>query len=111
VLSGACGTRSFPKVSTPTPAVPIAITNAASPHSDAQGQQAVPFALPRMGSGGYAFAAGNASPAASVPNGMARVGPETTGFYQTLDFLHYDGYWAGAGLIRTQRDSVQLACG
>ncbi len=75
------------------------ITDPASPHTDSAGHTVAPYASPRMGSGGYAFAAGNASPAASLPNGMARVGPETSGTYQTLNFLHFDGYWAGDDTI------------
>ena len=53
------------------------------------------YALPTMGSGGYAYAYGAAWPGATVPNGMMRVGPDTTGTYGDISFLHFSGYWAG----------------
>jgi predicted alpha-1,2-mannosidase len=51
------------------------------------------YVNPFMGSGGFAYAAGNAFPGASVPMGMVKVGPDTTGKFGTLLFLHFDGYW------------------
>jgi predicted alpha-1,2-mannosidase len=54
-----------------------------------------------MGSGGFAYAAGNAFPGASVPHGLAKPGPDTVGNkYGTLRFLHYDGYWFGDETIQ-----------
>jgi predicted alpha-1,2-mannosidase len=49
------------------------------------------YALPTAGSGGFGFAAGSAFPGAAAPNGLAKVGPDTTGKFGT--FLHYSGYW------------------
>jgi predicted alpha-1,2-mannosidase len=58
------------------------------------------YADPRMGSGGYAFAAGNATPSASAPNGMMRAGPDTSGAYGTFLPLHFTGYWANDDTIQ-----------
>ena len=69
----------------PTPA-PVADPNA--------------YADPRLGSGGFAFAAGNCFPGASVPSGMVDVGPDTVGPYGDISFLHFDGYWDGDDTIQ-----------
>ncbi len=57
------------------------------------------YADPRLGSGGYAFAFGSAFPGATAPNGMMRVGPDTSGPYGTIGFLHFSGYWGGDDTI------------
>ncbi|MBS2032581.1 MAG: GH92 family glycosyl hydrolase [Deltaproteobacteria bacterium] len=54
----------------------------------------------RLGSGGFAYGAGNCFPGAAVPNGMVNVGPDTTGKYGDLFFIHYDGYWDGDDTIQ-----------
>ena len=59
----------------------------------------IAYVDPRFGSGGYAFAFGSAFPGATAPNGMMRVGPDTSGPYGTIGFLHFDGYWAGDDTI------------
>jgi predicted alpha-1,2-mannosidase len=53
------------------------------------------YVKPTMGSGGYGYAYGAAFPGASVPSGMMRVGPDTSGPYATTTFLHFSGYWGG----------------
>ncbi len=59
----------------------------------------IAYVDPRLGSGGYAFAFGSAFPGATAPNGMMRVGPDTSGPYGTIGFLHFDGYWGGDDTI------------
>ncbi len=54
----------------------------------------------RLGSGGFGYGAGNCFPGAQVPDGMALVGPDTTGKYARIDFLHFDGYWDGDDTIQ-----------
>lgn len=53
------------------------------------------YADPRIGSGGFGYANGSAFPGAAAPFGLAKVGPDTRGTaYDTINFLHYSGYWA-----------------
>ena len=54
---------------------------------------------PFIGSGGFGFASGSAFPGAAAPHGLAKVGPDTSGPYQTINFLHYSGYWYGDDTI------------
>lgn len=59
------------------------------------------YADPRMGSGGFAFAAGSAYPGAAAPNGMIKVGPDTSGpVWGTVGFLHFSGYWDGDDTVQ-----------
>ena len=58
------------------------------------------YADPRVGSGGFGFANGSAFPGAAAPFGLAKVGPDTRGPYDTINFLHYSGYWAGDDQVR-----------
>lgn len=58
------------------------------------------YADPRIGSGGFGFANGSAFPGAAAPFGLAKVGPDTRGPYDTINFLHYSGYWAGDDQVR-----------
>ncbi|MHB8876111.1 MAG: hypothetical protein ACYC8T_20670, partial [Myxococcaceae bacterium] len=51
------------------------------------------YVSPFMGSGGFGYASGSAHPAASIPQGLVKVGPDTTGRYGLLRFLHFSGYW------------------
>ncbi|MBS2024790.1 MAG: GH92 family glycosyl hydrolase [Deltaproteobacteria bacterium] len=53
------------------------------------------LALPTAGSGGFGFAFGSCFAGAAAPNGLAKVGPDTSGPYGTITFLHYSGYWYG----------------
>src|SRR6516225_407371 len=46
-----------------------------------------------IGTGGYGFNVGNAFAGAAVPQGMAKVGPDTLSVGGTLSFLHCSGYW------------------
>jgi len=48
-----------------------------------------------IGSGGFGYGVGSAFPGAAAPQGMAKVGPETSGEYGTVNFLHCSGYWYG----------------
>jgi hypothetical protein len=53
------------------------------------------YADPRIGSGGFGYAHGSAFPGAAAPFGLAKVGPDTRGTeFDTINFLHYSGYWA-----------------
>jgi predicted alpha-1,2-mannosidase len=59
------------------------------------------LASPLMGSGGFGWGAGSAFPGASVPHGLAKVGPDTIGMkYGAATFLHFAGYWYGDETIR-----------
>ncbi len=53
-----------------------------------------------IGSGGFGFAVGSAFPGASAPQGLAKVGPDTSGPWGTISFLHYSGYWYFDDTIR-----------
>lgn len=46
-----------------------------------------------MGTRGFAYGHGSAFPGACAPNGLAKVGPDTSGIYGTMNFIHYSGYW------------------
>jgi predicted alpha-1,2-mannosidase len=59
-----------------------------------------PVAPVFIGSGGFAYAFGSATVSAAAPQGMAKVGPDTTGPWGTVNFLHYSGYWYGDGTIQ-----------
>ncbi len=60
----------------------------------------VDYAEPRFGSGGWGYTAGSAFVGASLPSGLVKVGPDTTGKNGTLKFLHFDGYWASDDTIQ-----------
>ncbi len=82
--------------------VALALSSACSrpPEPEAVGDP-LPYASPLMGSGGFAYAAGSAFVGASVPHGLAKPGPDTTGKkYGALRFLHFSGYWAGDETLR-----------
>ncbi len=53
-----------------------------------------------IGSQGFGFAVGSAFVGAAAPHGLAKVGPDTSGPWGTLDFLHCSGYWYGDDTIR-----------
>jgi predicted alpha-1,2-mannosidase len=48
---------------------------------------------PFIGTGGAGFSQGSASPAASAPGGMVKVGPDTSGESSRMGFAHCSGYW------------------
>ena len=48
---------------------------------------------PFIGTGGAGFSQGSASPAASAPGGMVKVGPDTSGESSPLGIAHCSGYW------------------
>jgi predicted alpha-1,2-mannosidase len=61
-----------------------------------------PVALvdPTIGTGGLGFAHGSCFVGAAVPHGLVKVGPDTSGPFGPVNFLHYSGYWAGDDKIR-----------
>lgn len=54
----------------------------------------VAYANPFMGTGGFGFTHGSAFPGACAPNGLVKVGPDTSGRLGTFIAVHYSGYWA-----------------
>ncbi len=55
---------------------------------------------PTIGTGGLGFAHGSCFVGAAVPHGLVKLGPDTSGPFGTVNFLHYSGYWAGDDKIR-----------
>jgi len=55
---------------------------------------------PTIGTGGLGFSHGSCFVGAAVPHGLVKIGPDTSGPYGTVNFLHYSGYWAGDTKIR-----------
>jgi len=53
-----------------------------------------------VGTGGFGFAVGSGFPGAAAPHGLAKVGPDTTGSWGNVDFLHCSGYWYGDDTIQ-----------
>lgn len=53
-----------------------------------------------IGTGGFGFAAGSAFEGAAAPQGMAKLGPDTTGPWGNVNFLHCAGYWYGDDTIQ-----------
>ena len=60
----------------------------------------VTFVDPRIGTGGLGFAHGSCFVGAAVPHGLVKVGPDTSGQFGTVNFLHYSGYFAEDDRIR-----------
>src|SRR5438045_2318030 len=54
----------------------------------------VAFVDPRIGTGGLGFAHGSCFVGAAVPHGLVKLGPDTSGPFGTINFLHYSGYYA-----------------
>ena len=52
-----------------------------------------------IGTGGLGYAVGSGFPGATAPQGIAKLGPDTTGPWGSVDFLHCSGYWYGDGTI------------
>ncbi len=63
-------------------------------------RQSTPVAPVFIGSGGFAYAFGSVSVSATAPNGLVKVGPDTSGPWGTVNFLHYTGYWYGDDSIQ-----------
>lgn len=55
---------------------------------------------PRIGTGGLGFAHGSCFVGAAAPHGLVKVGPDTSGPFGTVNFLHYSGYFAEDDKIR-----------
>jgi putative alpha-1,2-mannosidase len=53
-----------------------------------------------IGSGGFGYGVGSAFPGAASPQGLAKVGPDTSGAWGTINFLHCAGYWYGDDTIQ-----------
>lgn len=85
----ACGTPE-PATAPPPPAAPP-LTRV---------QEALGYADPLIGSGGFGFRDGSAFPGAAAPHGLAKVGPDTRGPFGTVRFLHFIGYWYGDDVIQ-----------
>jgi predicted alpha-1,2-mannosidase len=49
---------------------------------------------PAIGTGGFGFAYGAGFFGAAVPHGMVKVGPDTTGDFGEIRFVHTSGHWA-----------------
>lgn len=52
-----------------------------------------------VGTGGFGYSVGSGFPGAAVPQGMAKLGPDTTGTWGDVNFLHCSGYWYGDDTI------------
>jgi predicted alpha-1,2-mannosidase len=46
-----------------------------------------------VGSGGFGFGYGSSFVGAAAPQGMMKAGPDTSGAWGTINFLHFSGYW------------------
>ena len=55
--------------------------------------QAPPLSPLFIGTGGFGYGYGSAFVGAAAPQGMIKAGPDTTGGWGTINFLHYSGYW------------------
>ena len=55
---------------------------------------------PRIGTGGLGFAHGSCFVGAAAPHGLVKIGPDTSGPFGTVNFLHYSGYYADDDRIR-----------
>jgi predicted alpha-1,2-mannosidase len=55
---------------------------------------------PRIGTGGNGFAHGSCFVGAAMPHGLVKLGPDTSGPFGAVSFLHFSGYWAGDDKIR-----------
>jgi predicted alpha-1,2-mannosidase len=59
----------------------------------------VPVSPLFVGTGGLGYSVGSAFPGAAAPQGMAKIGPETSGPWGTIAFMHCSGYWYGDDVI------------
>jgi predicted alpha-1,2-mannosidase len=59
-----------------------------------------PVAPQLIGTGGFGYAVGSGFPGAAAPQGLAKPGPDTTGPWGNINFLHCSGYWYGDDTIQ-----------
>ncbi len=55
--------------------------------------QPTPLSPLFIGSGGFGYGYGSAFVGAAAPQGMIKAGPDTSGAWGTINFLHFSGYW------------------
>jgi predicted alpha-1,2-mannosidase len=60
----------------------------------------VAYVDPTIGTGGLGFAHGSCFVGAALPHGLVKLGPDTSGPFGTVNFLHYSGYYAEDDRIR-----------
>ena len=60
----------------------------------------VAYVDPTIGTGGLGFAHGSCFVGAALPHGLVKLGPDTSGPFGTINFLHYSGYYAEDDRIR-----------
>jgi predicted alpha-1,2-mannosidase len=60
----------------------------------------VVYVDPTIGTGGLGFAHGSCFVGAALPHGLVKLGPDTSGPFGTINFLHYSGYFAEDDRIR-----------
>ncbi len=75
-------------------ALVTACGGAADPPIQPEVSDAAAYVDPTIGTGGLGFAHGSCFVGAAVPHGMVKVGPDTSGPFGTVNFLHYSGYFA-----------------
>ncbi len=88
-LAACSSSSSSPSVDAGSPAPLVATRPAEAPVS--------PLLL---GTGGFGYAVGSAFPGAATPQGLAKLGPDTTGPWGNAGFLHCAGYWYGDDTIQ-----------
>jgi predicted alpha-1,2-mannosidase len=66
----------------------------ASSQAPAPAPPLVDLVDPAIGTGGFGFAYGASFFGAAVPHGMVKVGPDTTGDFGEVRFVHTSGHWA-----------------
>ncbi|HRI51646.1 MAG TPA: GH92 family glycosyl hydrolase [Pseudomonadota bacterium] len=80
---------------------PASVPPAPAPPPLTRVEQALGYADPFIGSGGFGFRDGSAFPGAAAPHGLAKVGPDTRGeMFGTVRFLHFIGYWYDDNVIQ-----------
>jgi predicted alpha-1,2-mannosidase len=72
----------------------LASACAEPPSSPAPAPPLVDLIDTRIGTGGFGFAYGAGFFGAAVPHGMVKVGPDTTGDFGEVRFVHTSGHWA-----------------
>ncbi|MCC7075394.1 MAG: GH92 family glycosyl hydrolase [Deltaproteobacteria bacterium] len=75
--------------------VPVVLTTScAAPPLPAEAPPLVELLDPRIGTGGFAFGYGAGFFGAAVPHGLVKVGPDTTGTFGEVRFVHTSGHWS-----------------
>ncbi len=67
---------------------------------DDQHEELLDFVDPFIGAGGFMWGMGASSPGPQVPNGMVKLGPDTSMGPLYVDYFHAGGYWHPDGTIR-----------